>query len=98
MILDFSDISVSCNGINNIVVIDDRGLSSFRPLLRYCSTNRPTSLRIITDGSRWISMERYGTVSYNLNITFANSLPTVAPITTQAPITQAPPSNMPIIN
>ena len=43
-------------------------------------------------------MERYGTVSYNLNITFANSLPTVAPITTQAPITQAPPSNKPIIN
>lgn len=94
ILLTLSNINVICNGGNDIEFVDDRGQSE-----RYCNTNRPSTLNFLADGSRWVAIERYGTVSFYLTITFTNTYPgtvtqatTLAPVTTQAPVTTVAPA------
>lgn len=82
-----SNININCNGGNDIELVDDRGQTE-----RYCNTARPSTLNFLTDGSRWVAIERYGAMSFSLTITFTNSYPgtvTVGPVivTTQATTT-----------
>lgn len=70
ILLTLSNINIQCNGGNDIEFLDDRGRSE-----RYCNTARPSTLNFLADSSRWVAIERYGTMSFTLTVTFSNTYP-----------------------
>lgn len=87
IVLNLSNIQVSCNGFDNIELWDNTGKEWV-----YCRDGRPSSYTFVANGANWVGISRLGRVRFDVRISFTNTNPVV---TTVAPVTNAPVTNVP---